>query len=89
MVGLIEGVSTLLLFFIAIPLKYFAGYPMAVTVVGSIHGGLFVLIALMFILAIFRVLISVGLAFGGVFAAIVPFGPFVIDRWLVQLSKRA
>jgi len=47
------------------------------------------LLALMFILAIFRVPISVGLAFGGVFAAIVPFGPFVIDRWLVRLSKRA
>lgn len=41
--GLIESLSSLALFFIAMPLKYLAGYPMAVTVVGSIHGGLFIL----------------------------------------------
>ena len=84
----IEGTSTLVLFFIAMPLKYFAGFPLAVTIVGSIHGGLFVLLVLMFLLAIRKVPISVGLALGGIFGAVLPFGPFVVDRWLVRLRDR-
>lgn len=41
-VGRIEGVSTLVLFFIAMPLKYGFDQPMAVTYVGWIHGVLFI-----------------------------------------------
>src|SRR5262249_19012058 len=44
--GLAEGVSFLLLLGVAMPLKYFADYPMAVTVVGTIHGVLFILFGL-------------------------------------------
>ena len=33
--GFIEGMSLLILLFVAMPLKYWAGYPMAVTIVGS------------------------------------------------------
>ena len=40
--AIIEGVSTLVLFGIAMPLKYFAGLPLAVRIVGSLHGALFV-----------------------------------------------
>ena len=46
--SIVEGVSTLLLFFIAMPLKYIAGMPMAVTVAGSIHGGLFTILVIAF-----------------------------------------
>ena len=38
-VGYLEGISAICLFFIAMPMKYFYGLPEAVTVVGSIHGG--------------------------------------------------
>lgn len=41
--GFIEGMSLLILLFIAMPLKYWAGLPLAVTIVGSVHGGLFIL----------------------------------------------
>ncbi|MDQ0926299.1 integral membrane protein [Bacillus atrophaeus] len=41
--GFIEGMSLLILLFIAMPLKYWADLPLAVTIVGSVHGGLFVL----------------------------------------------
>ena len=37
-----EAVSYLVLLFIAMPLKYMVGIPVAVKVVGSIHGLLFV-----------------------------------------------
>jgi integral membrane protein len=37
----IEAVSFLLLLFVAMPLKYVAGFPVAVKVAGSVHGLLF------------------------------------------------
>jgi integral membrane protein len=37
-----EGVSFLVLLLIAMPLKYFANLPIAVTIVGGLHGFLFV-----------------------------------------------
>lgn len=85
--GTIEGTSTLVLFGVAMPLKYAAGMPMAVTIVGSIHGALFVALAAMLLLAIKRVPISTQLAAAGVFGAVIPFGPFVVDRWLAALSN--
>lgn len=41
-VSLIEGVSWLLLLFIAMPLKYGFGRPEAVAILGRAHGALFV-----------------------------------------------
>ena len=41
--GFIEGMSLLVLLFIAMPLKYWAHHPLAVTIAGSIHGGLFII----------------------------------------------
>lgn len=40
--GIAEGISLLILLFVAMPLKYFFNQPLAVTVVGWIHGILFV-----------------------------------------------
>ena len=37
-VGFVEGISFLLLIFIAMPLKYMLGLPAAVSWIGSIHG---------------------------------------------------
>ncbi|HST58697.1 MAG TPA: DUF3817 domain-containing protein, partial [Longimicrobium sp.] len=42
-VGILEGASFLLLLGVAMPLKYLAGQPEMVRVVGSAHGLLFVL----------------------------------------------
>ncbi|HIF00712.1 MAG TPA: DUF3817 domain-containing protein [Planctomycetes bacterium] len=82
--GLVEGVSTLFLFGVAMPLKYMAGMPLAVRIAGSVHGLLFVVLCLMLMLAITRIPISKAMAFAGMAAAVVPFGPFVYDRWLAQ-----
>ena len=77
--SMVEGVSTLLLFFIAMPLKYAMGYPMAVTYVGWVHGFLFVGLWLTFILVAGLRKIPVVLALIGMVAAIFPFGPFMVD----------
>lgn len=84
---MVEGVSTLVLFGVAMPLKYVAGIPMAVRIAGSIHGLLFVVLASMFILAITRVPIPRGMAAVGILAAIVPFGPFIMDKKLDRLAR--
>ena len=86
--GLVEGVSTLVLFGVAMPLKYFADIPLAVTIVGAVHGLLFTLLSAAFLWAIKAVPIDLELSLAGIGAAIVPFGPFVVDRWLKQLEEK-
>jgi integral membrane protein len=86
LLAIVEGVSTLVLFGIAMPLKYFAGMPLAVRIVGSVHGALFVALVVMLLLAIRKVPIPLGLAAAGIAAAVVPGGPFLLDR---HLARRA
>lgn len=42
-ISLLEGISLVLLFFVAMPLKYQFGMPVAVSVAGMTHGILFLL----------------------------------------------
>lgn len=49
-VALWEAISTVVLFLVAMPLKYFAGVPEAVKVAGSIHGFLVVLFVILLIM---------------------------------------
>lgn len=83
---LIEGVSFLVLLGVAMPLKYAAGLPEAVKIAGWTHGLLFV--ALCFLLLKITIeerwpLTRSGMVF---IAALLPFGPFVIDRRLKHLE---
>jgi integral membrane protein len=83
--GMIEGVSALLLFFVAMPLKYIVKHPSgtdAVFWVGAIHGGLFVLYAAVAFWAWGKGHLSDKLLGYAAIASIIPFGPFVIDRKL-------
>lgn len=84
--SVVEGVSTLVLFGIAMPLKYMADIPMAVRIVGSLHGFLFVGLALMLGAAVSRVSMPKSMAVLGIVAAIFPFGPFWFDSRLRQLE---
>jgi len=80
--GIAEGVSFLLLLFIAMPLKYFFAFPIAVTVVGLIHGLLFILFCLALLNAKIARRWSIGTALVPLVAALLPGGPFFIDRRL-------
>ena len=77
--ALVEGLSFLVLLLVAMPLKYMAGLPAAVTVVGWVHGVLFVVFcaALLYAAVVARWPASrAALLF---VAALLPFGPFVVD----------
>lgn len=77
-----EGLSFLLLLGIAMPLKYLAGMPLAVRVVGSIHGGLFVLYVLAAARAAYHDKWSPRQLLVALVASVLPFGPFLIDHKL-------
>jgi len=79
-IGLIEAVSFLILLFIAMPLKYFAGMPMAVKVAGWIHGVLFITLIVALVRAKLAARWPVARAGLVLVAALLPCGPFVIDR---------
>jgi len=81
-IGWLEGVSFLVLLGIAMPLKYFFGIPMAVTIVGALHGLLFVLYVLAIVYATIALRWKFGRAAGAFLAAFLPFGPFVFDARL-------
>jgi len=80
LVGILEGLSYLILLFIAMPLKYFLEMPLAVKYVGWAHGALFVAYCITLLAAAvqlgwsFKKVIIAGLA------SLIPFGPFLIDR---------
>ena len=83
-IGLIEGVSFLALLGVAMPLKYFAGLPQAVTIVGWLHGLLFITFCIALTQAHQEAKWSIGRSAAVLIAALLPFGPFVIDKRLRQ-----
>lgn len=82
-VAIAEGVSFILLLFIAMPLKYFFGMPMAVKVVGWAHGLLFVLYYVAAVPLFTKLKWDPERVVGLGLASVLPFGTFVLERkWL-------
>ena len=79
-IAIVEAVSFLVLLFIAMPLKYVAGVPEAVKIVGWVHGVLFIAFCAALIYAAIVARWSIGRAALVLVAALLPFGPFIIDR---------
>jgi integral membrane protein len=77
-----EGVSFLVLLFVAMPLKYFAGMPMAVRIVGMLHGILFISAIVVLVLTMRAAKWPVSRGALVFVSTLVPFGPFLIDRKL-------
>jgi len=78
----VEGYSFLVLLFIAMPLKYAFGYPVATKIAGMIHGGLFI----WFIYALVEVFnektINKGDTINFFILSLIPFGSFVTENIL-------
>lgn len=88
-VALVEGVTTLALFFVAMPMKYLAGDPRLVPPVGMIHG-----IAFLVYLAVMVVALR-GRGFTATewirtaAASFFPFGTFMNDAFLKRKEEEA
>ncbi|HEU4538346.1 MAG TPA: DUF3817 domain-containing protein [Polyangiaceae bacterium] len=82
LVARLEGLSLLVLLGIAMPLKYLANMPLAVRVVGSLHGLFFVL----YVFAVGEAFTAgrwrASRAFWALVASVVPFGTFAFEAKL-------
>ncbi|MDM1246042.1 DUF3817 domain-containing protein [Acinetobacter sp. R933-2] len=87
LVGLLEGISFLLLLFIAMPMKYMFDNPILVKYVGMGHGVLFILFLLVLFIVCEKEKLSLKVFLMGLVASILPFGPFVFDYKLKKLVQ--
>lgn len=85
LLGFLEGVSLLILLFIAVPIKYVGHDPSMVKAIGPVHGLLF----LLFVVNTITVGIEQHWKFGTttwkvLLACVIPFGTFYIDRKILS-----
>ncbi len=82
-IAIAEGISFLVLLFVAMPLKYIMGMEIAVKVIGWLHGALFIGYWILAIPLFTKLKWDVERIFGLGLASILPFGTFVMERkWL-------
>lgn len=81
-IALFEGISFILLVFIAMPLKYWADFPLAVKYLGWLHGVLFIA----YVFALIQCWTEYSWKFGRMVlffvASLLPFAPFVVEKKL-------
>ena len=78
-VAFLEGISFLLLMFVAVPMKYMGGYTHATQEIGMAHGVLFVLYVLMVIPVQYELKWKPMTTALVLLASILPFGTFVAE----------
>lgn len=86
--GLIEATSFLLLVGVAMPLKYLADKPEAVKIVGTAHGGLWILYIGMLGVAFLTKKLPFSLAFLLGVGSVLPFGPLLFEKKLKALESK-
>lgn len=84
--GILEGSSLVILLFIAMPLKYWFNMPAAVTIVGTIHGYIFLAYLIAIVYAMIAVKWPYRFTIGAVLSAFIPFGNFILDSRLKKLE---
>ena len=89
LIARLEGISFLVLLGIAMPLKYWAGMPMAVKVFGWAHGILFILYFYLLVQVLQQHSWKAGRILAAIAASLLPFGTFVFERKLKTDSGAA
>ncbi|WP_299610359.1 DUF3817 domain-containing protein [uncultured Tateyamaria sp.] len=80
--AIFEALTLLALFCVAMPLKYVAGVPLAVSIMGPIHGLAFMIFLWFVVRSLAEGLINWRGALRLLVGAFVPFGGFANERWL-------
>lgn len=86
-VGFLEGISFLLLLFIAMPMKYMFDNPILVKYVGMGHGVLFIAFLVVLFVVCEKQKWSLKMFILGLIASILPFGPFIFDAKLKKMEQ--
>lgn len=86
--GILDGISLVVLLFIAMPLKYWMDIPMAVTIVGSVHGFIFVSYVLVILYVQIRLKWNIIWSMLALAVAFIPFGNFIYDWQLKKMETR-
>lgn len=87
LVAILEGISYLVLLFIAMPLKYIWQMPLAVKYTGWAHGVLFVLYMVLLLLVWIELKWKFTKVLWAFIASFIPFGTFILDKQLKNESK--
>jgi len=86
--GLLEGISLLVLLFVAVPVKYFLHHEQMVKVVGPIHGGVFLLYIVIAIVATMEYEWSIKTFLLILLASLVPFGFLYVEYKIVRPEQK-
>ena len=88
LISYIEGISYLILVFIAMPLKYLADNPYFVKIIGMGHGVLFIIFVL-FLLDVSRKLSWKNIFSLKIFIySLIPFGMFLIEKEIKKIKNK-
>ncbi len=87
-IGFIEGISYLILLFIAMPMKYMLGIAVATKIVGMIHGILFIAFLIILMQAAQKYNFSSKDSAIFFIASLIPFGTFFTDKRLGELEEK-
>ena len=87
LIALLEGISYLLLLFIAMPIKYILQEPILVKYVGMGHGVLFILFIALLAVASIQYKWKLPFIIYAFIASLIPFGTFYLDTKLKKLDS--
>jgi integral membrane protein len=83
LIAFVEGISFIVLLFIAMPMKYLFSQPQAVRSVGTVHGLLFVGYVLLLVICTIEHRWSSSKTWKLLLISLIPFGNFYADKkWL-------
>ncbi len=80
LIGFLEGVSFLILVFIAMPFKYLGNNPLPVQIVGQAHGILFILFIIYSLIVGYQLKWKLQIQIQVIISSVIPFGTFYIDK---------
>lgn len=84
LIALLEGVSFLVLLFIAMPLKYMMDMPLPVKITGMAHGLLFTAFVILLAMVHFQRNWPIKRTFIAFLSSFLPFGTFVLDAKVLK-----
>ncbi len=81
-ISIIEGISLIILVFVAMPIKYILHYPIAVRIMGSIHGILWLIFLYVLYKNVKENELDKNTVIKLVIFSVIPFGFFYIEKLL-------